>query len=96
MNYWKNGEDDLSEYYCNKIFSLKDADQHALLWAYINKAHRLYEKQQWNGALEYYNKAIALMDNEEDKQFYQKYIDDCRERLVQLTKKHKKQTLSMG
>lgn len=81
MNYWKNNDDELSEYYCNKVFSLNDADQRALLRAFLCKAHRLYEKRKWKDALEYYNKAISLMDNKEEKQNYQKHINDCKEKL---------------
>ena len=35
MNYWKINDDELSEHYCNKVFSLNDADQRALIRAFI-------------------------------------------------------------
>ncbi len=76
--YWKANKEERSEYYFQKLISLKDPNQHELKRAYLCKAHRLYEKREWKDALDYYDKAITLMDSEEDKQFYQKYINDCK------------------
>jgi len=76
--YWKEGYEEKSEYYFQKITLFKDADPNELKRAYLCKAHRLYEKRQWKEALDHYNKATSMMENEEDKQHYQKYIDDCK------------------
>lgn len=81
FDYWKLSDDEKSEFYFNKLTSLKDASDFQISRAYLCKAHRLYEKRQWKEALEHYNKATALMSDEEEKQHYQKYIGDCEEKL---------------
>lgn len=78
FDYWKIKNEEKSEFYYNKLTSLKDVELFRLSEAYLCKAHRLYEKRQWKEALDYYNKAIAHMDDEEEKQNYQKYVDDCK------------------
>ena len=62
----------------NKVSSLDDVDDIALSNVYLCKAHRLYEKRRWKEALDYYSRALPLIDNEEEKIQYQKYIDDCK------------------
>lgn len=76
--YWKLGDEQNSEYYFNKLFSLDDVNPKEKSRAYLYKAHRLYERRQWKEALEYYEKSISLMNNDEEKQRYQKYIDVCK------------------
>ena len=77
FTYWKLNDENKSDHYFQKLISLKDANPHELGRVYLCKAHRFYEKRQWKDALEYYNKAVSFMNNGEDKQHYQKYIDDC-------------------
>lgn len=81
FSYWKDGNDEMSEYYFQQLTSLKDAGRHELSQVYLCKAHCLYEKRRWKEALGHYNEALSLMDNGEEKQNYQKYIDDCEEKL---------------
>ncbi len=78
FSYWKLTDEQKAEYYFQKLISLKDANPHELKRGYLCKAHRFYEKRQWKEAVDYYNKAMVFIDNEEEKQCYQKYIDDCK------------------
>ena len=76
--YWKLGNEEKSEYYFEKLTSIPVVNSHELSRAYLCKAHRFYEKRQWKEALDHYNKALSLINDEAEKEYYQKYINDCK------------------
>lgn len=81
FDYWKLGNEVNSDLFYNKLTQLDGADDLALSGAYLCRAHRFYENRHWEEALEYYIKATSLMNNEEEKNSYHKFIKDCENKL---------------